>query len=294
MRLLLLTARPDLEVNRRLQEAATALGHHLEIADACRVCAVTGGEPALWCGKDDLIDPLPAAVIARVGNWRPESILAALEVAESAGIVTSNRSSAIRVARDHWLTVQSLAEAGFPVPETVAGADPEELARVAAGRLGLPVVVKQRRSRMGVGVIRCETRDHLDAVLDSLWRVGDEMVVQRYVESAGSSQRLLVVGEDVVAAARFTAGSHDWRSNAARGGSAEPYSPGQEESQLAVAAARRLGLGICGVDLLTEGRTHLICEVNPTPGFRHLESATGSDVAGAIIGYTTGLIELSE
>lgn len=301
MRLLLLTARPDLAVNQRLAKAATDLGHDLEIADACRVCAVARTTPALLYGERDLLDPLPAAMLARVGNWRPESLLAAVEVAEAAAVATPNPSAAIRVARDHWQTVQQLAAAGLPVAETVAGADPEVLAQVASTRLGLPVVVKQRRSRMGVGVIRCETRDHLEAVLDSLWRVGDEIVVQRYVASAGSSQRLLVVGDQVVAAARFQAGGHDWRSNAARGGQATPYSPDEEETRLAVAAARQLGLGICGVDLLTDRdadadsdsdsdqQSPLVCEVNPTPGFRHLEAATGVDVAAAIIAYTCSL-----
>jgi ribosomal protein S6--L-glutamate ligase len=282
VRFLLLTARPDLEVVRRLAAAAEDLGVDAVTVDATRVSAAVGGEPALWYGDDNLIDPPPRVALARVGNWRPASILAALEVAESAGVAPVNAATAIRTARDHWSTILTLAARGLPVPATVAGADPEELAAKAVDRLGFPVVVKQRRSRMGIGVIRCDSRDHLEAVLDSLWRLGDEFVVQSFLASDGCTLRLLVVGDEVVAAARLTARTGEWRSNAARGGTLVRHAASEAERELAVAGAQALGLGVCGVDLLP-GESTSICEVNPTPGFLRLEAATGVDVAHAIV-----------
>jgi len=282
VRLLLLTARPDTEANRRLTAAAAALGVEPVLADAAALAALAGGRPALFERGADLLDPLPAAALARVGNWRPDSVLAALETAVDRGVATPNPPPAIRCGRDHWRTVRALAAAGLPVPETLAGADPEALAAAAADRLGFPVVVKQRRSRMGVGVIRCTARDQLDAVLDSLWRLGDEVVVQRYCDAGGESVRLLVVGGQVVAGARLRAAAGDWRSNAARGGHAVGHRPSPEEERLAVAAAHAVGLGQCGVDLLPGERT-VVVEVNPSPGFRHLEAATGVDVARALV-----------
>jgi RimK family alpha-L-glutamate ligase len=281
MRILLLTARPTLAVNTRLTEAARTLGVEVDVRDATRVCAAVGTRPLLTSDGDDLLEPVPDAVIARVGNWRPDSILAALEVVVGRGAVTANSPHAIRRARDHWRTVQTLAAAGIPVPDTIAGADPEQLAASAA-RLGFPVVVKQRRSRMGVGVIRVDQRDHLEAVLDSLWRLGDEVAVQRFIPSGGESLRLLVVDFEVVAAARMCAADGDWRSNAAQGGSIRPHAVSERELELAVAAARELELGVCGVDLFP-GAELVVGEANPTPGFIHLERATGVDVAGAMI-----------
>jgi RimK family alpha-L-glutamate ligase len=187
------------------------------------------------------------------------------------------------MGRDHWATATALARAGLPVPPTLAGADPEALAAAAVRHLGLPAVVKQRRSRMGVGVIRCETRDHLEAVLDSLWRVGDEIVVQRWLVGGEHSLRLLVVGGAVVAAARFSAAAGEWRSNAARGGTAEAHDPSPDEKKLAVAAAAALGLGHCGVDMVRAETGPVILEVNPTPGFLSLEEATGIDIARSLV-----------
>jgi RimK family alpha-L-glutamate ligase len=281
MRFLLLTARPDLAVNSRLTTAAASLGAEALVLDATRVASAVGDTPMLVDDVGGPLEPLPQAVLARVGNWRPESILAALEVAVAAGAATPNPPESIRIARDHWRTAHTLAGADLPVPPAVSGSDPEALARRAA-RLGFPVVVKQRRSRMGVGVIKIETRDHLEAVLDSLWRLGDEVMVQTYVPTGGSSLRVLVVGGRVVAAARCCAPDGDWRSNAARGGSMTAHDPSAREIELALDAAQALGLGVCGVDLLPGDRVE-ICEVNPTPGFVHLEKATGVDIAQAIV-----------
>lgn len=286
MGILVLSARPDTASNRRLAEAAGAAGIELRVADATRL--VTDAGRGLL--EEDGRPPTPAsgAVLARVGNWRPDSLLALLESLVGAGVPTPNPPDAIRIGRDHWRTARALAAAGLPVPVTIAGADPEVLA-AAARRLDFPVVVKQRRSRMGVGVVRCPSPDHLEAVLDSLWRVGDELVVQRYHETGGASLRLLVVAGRVVAAARFVAAAGDWRSNAARGGSVAAVVPAAAEEELAVAATRAVGLGICGVDLLPGRDGLLVGEVNPTPGFVHLERATGADVAAAIVGHLAEL-----
>jgi RimK family alpha-L-glutamate ligase len=287
VRLLLLTARPELETNRRLSDAAHLIGVDAVMVDATRLVARTGERPALWHGSRDLIREPPEAVLARVGNWRPDSVLAALETLVDAGATAPNPPAAIRVGRDHWCTARMLAAAGLPVPTTLAGADPEQLAAASEEVVGYPLVVKQRRSRMGVGVIRCAARDQLEAVLDSLWRTGDELIVQQYVESGGASLRLLVVGAEVVAAARLRAPDGDWRSNAARGGVAEAYRPTDAEERLARAAAHAVGLELCGVDLLP-GASTLIAELNPTPGFLHLEAATGVDVASAIVRHAIG------
>jgi RimK family alpha-L-glutamate ligase len=282
MRLLLLSARPDLRTNARLREAAEDIGIELEVVDSVAASASLIDGDLRPLGIDTDRD-LPDAVLARVGNWRPESLLAVLEAFVACGVATPNPPAAIRTGRDHWATVMALTAAGLPVPPTLAGADPEALAAEAIRHFGLPAVVKQRRSRMGVGVIRCATRDHLEAILDSLWRVGDEVVVQRWLAGGAHSLRLMVVGGVVVAAARFCAAEGEWRSNAARGGSAEAHDATPEEAGLAVAAAAALGLGHCGVDLVNGDAGPVILEVNPTPGFLRLEETTGIDVARALV-----------
>ena len=282
MQLLVLSARPDLRTNERLSQTAAALGIEHSVVDAARLSGLLD-DGKLTPLSDGGISALPATVLARVGNWRPESLLAVLEAFVDRGAATPNPPDAIRIGRDHWRTVTCLVAAGLPVPATLAGAEPETLAAAAVRHLGLPVVVKQRRSRMGVGVIRCAELDHLEAVLDSLWRLGDEVVVQRWVAGGEKSYRLLVVGQAVVAAACFSAADGEWRSNTARGGFATAYEPREDECALATAAATALELGHCGVDILVGEDGPVVVEVNPTPGFLELERVTGVDVARAIV-----------
>lgn len=280
--MLVLSSRPDLKTNDRLVDAADRLGHRLVVVEtsALLASAATDGVQVVGAGT---LGSRPGVVIARVGNWRPDSTLAVLEAMVAAGAATPNPASAIRVGRDHWSTIRVLATRGLPVPATLAGSDPETLASAAIEHLGLPVVVKQRRSRMGVGVIRCTTGDHLDAVLDSLWRLGDEVVVQRWLPEGATTVRAVVVNGIVVAAAKFCARAGDWRSNAARGATTDPVRLSDDVAGLAVEAAEALGLGHCGVDLVLTGDGPVVLEVNPTPGFLHLERATGIDVAAHII-----------
>jgi ribosomal protein S6--L-glutamate ligase len=58
-----------------------------------------------------------------------------------------------------------------------------------------------------------------------------------------------------------------------------------EERSTAVRAARRMGLNVCGVDMLRSNHGPVIMEVNSSPGLEGIESATGKDIAGQIIDF---------
>lgn len=282
MHLAILTAKPELPIHGELLAAARRRGHELDVVDALTVAAQRQ-PPAVWRGSERLPVERWAAVLPRVGNWRPDSVLAALETLAAAGVPSLNPPAAIRRGRDHWLTVAALAEAGIPHPPTVAGADPEVLAAAAGASVGLPCVVKQRRSRQGVGVIRCAGSAELEAVLDSLWRVGDEVVVQRFCPPGGVSRRVLVVGGEVIGATEHRAAPGEFRSNAARGGTVAAVALPQAQSDLARAAAAAVGLGIAGVDLLPDGDDWVVGEVNPSPGWTHFGAVTGLPVADRVV-----------
>lgn len=290
MKVLVVTAQPDLGTNRRLVEAGRGVGVAVEIVDATQAVVRTGeGSADILVDGRSVLDPKPRGALARVGNWRPETMLAMVEVLQATGVPTPNGPEAFRVGRDHWRSLLRLSQAGFPVPRTLVAMDPEKSATAAVSMLGLPVVVKLRRSRMGVGVIVCRRLDHLESVLDSLWRLGDEYVVQEWVECGGGSTRVLIAGDRVIASAYFEAASGEWRSNGARGGSARSVDLDDRRVELAVAAGKALGLGLCGVDLLEGALGTVVCEVNPTPGFKRVEQATGIDVASEIVRYLVGL-----
>ena len=58
-----------------------------------------------------------------------------------------------------------------------------------------------------------------------------------------------------------------------------------EEKETALRAAKAMGLGVAGVDMLQSKRGPLVMEVNSSPGLEGIEKATGKDIAGKIIQY---------
>ena len=58
-----------------------------------------------------------------------------------------------------------------------------------------------------------------------------------------------------------------------------------EERKTAIAAAKTMGLGMSGVDILRSKNGPVVMEVNSSPGLEGIEVATGKDVASMIFSY---------
>ena len=58
-----------------------------------------------------------------------------------------------------------------------------------------------------------------------------------------------------------------------------------EERATATRAAKAMGLGVAGVDLLRSNHGPVVVEVNSSPGLEGVETASGRDVASKIIEF---------
>ncbi len=104
------------------------------------------------------------------------------------------------IARDKDLTKDLLKAVGVPVPAGSVVKNADE-AWEAADDLGLPVVVKPSDGNHGRGVtLDLKKREDIAAAFEVAERHGSEVLVERYIP--GNEHRLLVVGGQVVAAAR--------------------------------------------------------------------------------------------
>jgi ribosomal protein S6--L-glutamate ligase len=59
----------------------------------------------------------------------------------------------------------------------------------------------------------------------------------------------------------------------------------RSEKHAAITAAKKMGLGVAGVDMLPSSRGPLIIEVNSSPGLEGIEGATKVDIGSKIIQY---------
>jgi ribosomal protein S6--L-glutamate ligase len=103
-----------------------------------------------------------------------------------------------------------------------------------------------------------------------------------------------VVGDRVIAAMRRSAVGDEFRSNVHRGGSTEVVELDEEYQRVAVQSAQIMGLKVAGVDMLEGDEGPLVMEVNSSPGLQGIETATGLDIAGAIVDYVANQVAFPE
>jgi cyanophycin synthetase len=104
------------------------------------------------------------------------------------------------IAQDKELTKKLLHAAGVPVPLGRPVLDAAD-AWKAAQALGGAVVIKPRDGNQGKGVtVNISTREQVEAAYQNAYQISDEVLVERYLP--GIDYRLLVVGKQLVAAAR--------------------------------------------------------------------------------------------
>jgi RimK family alpha-L-glutamate ligase len=179
---------------------------------------------------------------------------------EAEGVHVFNRPSALLAAHDKLITARLLTTAGIPHPRTRR----LHHATTLEG-LSLPVVVKPRFGSWGRDVELCGDRRALDDYVRRMqrrdwWRTGG--VVQELIPPRASDLRVIVAGGEVVGAAARVAAAGEWRTNVALGGRSIATTPPPDACDLALAAARRIGIDFAGVDLLPDNGGWVVLEVN--------------------------------
>lgn len=285
MKLAILSRNSRLYSTRRLVEAARVRGHSVRVLDPlrCYMRIAREGFAMHYKGKPltgyDAVIPRIGTSISRYGN-------AVLHQLELMGCHTPNPSAAIVRARDKLRCHQLLAAEGIDMPATVFGDNPDDTADLLSMLGPAPHVIKLNEGAQGSGVMLTEKLSSSRSVVEALRGLHATFLVQEYVaESQGRDLRCLVVGDRVVAAMQREAPEGDFRANLHRGGSGSHAEPTADELELAVRAARVLGLGVAGVDLVHSGRGPLVLEVNASPGLEGVETVSGTDIAGAIIDH---------
>lgn len=283
MKLAILSRNSKLYSTRRLVEAARQRGHTARVLDPlrCYMRISSSGFQLHYKGKSladyDAVIPRIGASITRYGT-------AVLRQFELMGTYSPNPSDAILRARDKLRAHQLLAAQGIDLPVTVFGDNPDDTTDLLSMLGPPPHVIKLNEGAQGAGVMLTEKPSASRSVVEALRGLYASFVVQEFIaEAEGADLRCFVVGDEVVASMRRQAPEGDFRSNLHRGGTAVRMEATEEERAVAVRAARVLGLGVAGVDLIRAARGPLVLEVNSTPGLEGIEAVCGVDVAGKIV-----------
>jgi ribosomal protein S6--L-glutamate ligase len=289
LRIVILSRNRKLYSTRRLVEAARARGHEAKVLDTLRCNLVLARDaPRIFYRGEEVKDV--GVVIPRIGASITGYGLSVVNQFDMMGVPILNNSIPIARARDKLRALQLLSRFGIDIPRTVMCRYRDEVPLAVEQVGGLPCIMKLLQGTQGVGVLIANTMSEVEGMLDTLWTLGQEILIQELIaESRGKDVRALVVGDRVVAAMRRTAREGEFRSNIHRGGEGQAIELPREYAEAAVKAVRVIGLEVAGVDMLESHGGPKIMEVNSSPGFEGLESVTGLDIAGLYVEHAVEL-----
>src|SRR5215216_40905 len=225
-----------------------------------------------------------------VSHYRGLYLTACLEFL---GFPVINKFSVGETCGNKLLTSLVLAKSKIPTPKThfafSAGSAMETMSKT-----GFPLVLKPIVGSWGRGVFPLRDEEVANMIVEMREENDSPLAriyyVQEMIKRPPRDIRCIVIGEKVVASIYRYSAENEWRTNVARGGKAEIAPITKELEDIALRAARVVGGGILGVDLMEdEKRGLLVHEVNNTVEFRGAANVSEADIAGAIIDYATSI-----
>lgn len=285
MKIVILSRNPKCYSTRRLAEAGKKRGHEMLVLDHTKcVLVIEKNRPHIIYREQEIKGV--SSVIPRIGasvTFYGASVVRQFEMMK---IFTAVESQALVRSRDKLRSLQLLARAGIGMPKTAFASNTKYVDNLIEQAGGVPCVIKLLEGTQGIGVVLAETQASAKSVIEAFLDVKVNLLVQEFVKEAkGADIRAFVVDGQIVGAMKRQGIAGEFRSNLHRGGTATSIKLSPEEKTTAIRSAKKLGLGIAGVDMLQSKRGPLVMEVNSSPGLEGIEAATKEDIAGKIIEY---------
>ena len=209
-------------------------------------------------------------------------------VLENAGLSVINSFNVSLICGNKLFTTLALTKAGVPVPKTFL-AFTEEGTLKGLENLGYPAVMKPVVGSWGRLVALVKDKDSAQALVESRKEMRNALLqiyyLQEYVERPPRDIRVMVIGDEVVAASYRYSPEDEWRTNVARGGLSKPCPVTSELEEIAIKAAHAVGGGVLAVDCMESPDGILVHEVNGTVEFRGLSSTSRVNIAEKIMEY---------
>lgn len=291
MKLAILSKEPKNYSTKRLKEAAEKRNHKVKVLNTLKFAIdLEKDEPDLYYKQKRLSDY--DAVMPRIGASITYYGTAVLRQFQQMEVFTPNTADGIINSRDKLRSFQILSKHNIGIPATTFVRDKKDVLPAIERVGGAPVIIKLLEGTQGIGVLLADTIEVAVSIIELLQSQKQNVLIQKFVaESKGKDLRAIVVGDQVVAAMRRVAQGQEFRSNVHRGGKTEAVTLEKEYEETAIRAARIMGLGIAGVDMLESSEGPQIMEINSSPGLEGIEACTKFDVAGTFIDYIAAHVD---
>ncbi len=218
----------------------------------------------------------------------------ALRAFERWGVPTINTSSAAAICDDKVEMTAALALAGVPTLRTVVAFSIKG-ALEAAETFGYPVVLKPVGGSWGRLLAKANSPQSLTTILEQKQQLGTHhhsvVYLQEYVQKPGRDIRVLVIGDEVIAASYRSAGH--WITNVARGATSTRCEVTPEIAEIAIDAVRAVGATLAGIDLVETPDGLKVIEVNSGVEFKGLRTTTDLSIPDVILDHAVSAAVLS-
>tara|TARA_R110000868_G_scaffold306986_4_gene568443 strand:+ start:2375 stop:3283 length:909 start_codon:yes stop_codon:yes gene_type:complete len=281
----ILTILPDTFSVKSLSEEAAKRGHEVKIINYLKCSMQVRADQSTLIYEGESLKGIDA-VIARVSSGYTFIGCSVVRQFEAMGVYCVNGSLGIARSKDKLRSLQIMARKGMPIPPTAFSHSTPDVDGLIKSVGGAPVIIKLIEGTQGIGVVKAETKQAAESVLEAFRGLNANMIVQEYIEESGGADiRAFVVGEKVVASMIRKAAVGEFRANLHRGGSAEKIKITSQERALAIQAAKEMKLSVAGVDIIRSNSGPMVLEVNSSPGLEGITGSTGVNVAGAIFDF---------
>jgi len=285
MNLKILSRNAHLYSTSRLLEVGLKRGHSVEVIDPLKCDLIIEKKKPTIFYKGRTLETADA-IIPRIGASITFYGTAVVRQFEMMDAFTTTASQALVRSRDKLRSLQVLSRSRLGLPKTIFTNYSRDVEEMIAHVGGAPLIIKLLEGTQGLGVVLAETKNAAESVIEAFNGLEARVIVQEYIKEAkGADIRAFVVDGQIVGAMKRQGKEGEFRSNLHRGGTAEIITLTDEEENAALKAAKAMGLGVAGVDMLQSDRGPLILEVNSSPGLEGIEKATGKDIAKTIIRY---------
>jgi [lysine-biosynthesis-protein LysW]---L-2-aminoadipate ligase len=222
-----------------------------------------------------------------ISHFRGLYLTASLEFL---GFSVINKFRVGEICGNKLITSIILSKYKVPTPKTYFAFSAESLMEVI-NKIGYPLVLKPIIGSWGRGVFPLRDGEVANMIVEMREENNNALAriyyLQEMVKRPRRDLRCIVVDDRVVTAIYRYSAENEWRTNMAKGGKAEVAPITSELEDIALRAAKAVGGGVLGVDLMEdEDRGLLVHEVNNTVEFRGASNVSEIDIASEIIDYS--------
>lgn len=252
-----------------------------------------GGNEGIICNGVNMCNDLDLFFSYNAG----EQTVAQLYMYETVShcIPTINNFHAFMIAEDKFKTNMLLRQAGVPTSDFFICHREEPEAICEKFEEWGKMVFKPVDGWGGAGMALLEERTSLDVLMPFMNQMDIRHIyIERFIKNDFTDYRIDVVDGEFIGCYGRKAGNRDWRTNVTSGGSVILREPNDEVVDLALRAAKAIGLEIAGVDIIydVEREEYVVLEVNGIPAFATPDQeAMGLDFNGRKIEKIVELID---